>query len=45
VYRLALADREIDESNLGAAADLLEGCPEELRDSFEYRYVLRRVVS
>lgn len=42
VYRLALADREIDASNMSAAADLLEGCPEELRDSFEYRYVRRR---
>ena len=42
VYRLALADREIDASNLSAAADLLGGCPEELRDSFEYRYVRRR---
>jgi WD40 repeat protein len=42
VYRLALADREIDASNLSAAADLLGGCPEELRDGFEYRFVRRR---
>src|SRR5262249_8456146 len=31
-----------DADNLGAAAELLEGCPEELRDNFEYRYVRRR---
>ncbi len=42
VHRLARADREIDASNIGAAEDLLEGCPKKFRDQVEYRYVRRR---